>query len=55
MNFGGIDLNKIWSRGVVVVIKMVLVCKMPKWVGSTLCLKVATCLIYIGQTRQSQP
>jgi hypothetical protein len=30
VNFGGIDLNKIWSRVVVVVVKFELICKNPE-------------------------
>jgi hypothetical protein len=31
MNFGGVDLNKDWSRMVVVGCKMELICKNPNW------------------------
>jgi hypothetical protein len=52
--FGGVGLNIIWSRMVVVVCKMGLFCENPKWVWSSLCFKVATCHLYIEHCRQSQ-
>jgi hypothetical protein len=34
MNFGGVDWNKVWHTMVVVVCKIELVCKNPKWAQS---------------------
>jgi hypothetical protein len=54
MIFGGLHSYIVWSRKVVVVVNLVLICKVSKWGESSLYFKVSTCLIYSGQPGQSQ-